>query len=61
MICIKYTKELELHSDFYKKSFKGKFFTRLNINSPLHDVPSYTSHYHGGFFLTHFHLSPTES
>ena len=43
----------------FAKIFKGNFFSRVNINFPLWIVPTYTSHYYRGFFLTHIQLRPT--
>ena len=41
----------------FAKIFKGNFFLRVNINSPLWLVPTYTSQYYWGFSWTHIQLS----
>ena len=41
----------------FTKIFEGNFFLRVNINSPLWLVPTYTSQYYWGFSWTHIQLS----
>ena len=56
-IC-KYMGKLILFIEFCK-NFQGNFFLKVNINSPPWIVPTHTSHYYRGFFLTHIQLRPT--